>query len=405
LSMKNSARESSDDTEQERFYLESLQDDLNEVESLILSYANGIDVNNITRVLSRKIHTIKGVAGGYGLELISVIAHRMEDHLALLNLTEITEEEKIHSLLNLKDAMTQVAQAHSQNDKETIRTVATQLGMDYEAQPKKQTTKKKTASHRLLLVDPSQVTLRMCIGALKNYQVEFVTEKNGYDALGRLLKEKFDSVVISMHAPLLSGPDLAFILKKIAGPNSRIPITVLTSDQSLGSDPHLTLLDKVIEKGQGLQKKLIDFYRDLVEAKSIEVLEIKKAPFRKLMLIDDSEHIHNLVKLALKKHESLEILAVSNPLEAFNKAILFGPELILLDAEMPELSGREVCLRLKKSGQTKNIPIFFLTAITDQAKTKELIDAGGSLIIQKPFSPKTFAQNIFELYSSKNGVV
>ena len=63
-----------------------------------------------------------------------------------------------------------------------------------------------------------------------------------------------------------------------------------------------------------------------------------------------------------------------------------APDLILLDIMMPELDGIEVCRRLKKADSTSEIPILFITALTDSENKINAFDAGGDDYITKPFS-------------------
>ncbi len=70
--------------------------------------------------------------------------------------------------------------------------------------------------------------------------------------------------------------------------------------------------------------------------------------------------------------------------------IAFGdhkPDLILLDINMPGMSGLEVCKALKKEESTADIPIIFLTAQTDKATTIEGFKLGANDYITKPFDP------------------
>ena len=64
------------------------------------------------------------------------------------------------------------------------------------------------------------------------------------------------------------------------------------------------------------------------------------------------------------------------------------PDLILLDIDMPEMSGFEVCKILKSNPGTQNIPVIFLTAQTDKKTTVEGFKIGASDFMTKPFNPE-----------------
>lgn len=64
-----------------------------------------------------------------------------------------------------------------------------------------------------------------------------------------------------------------------------------------------------------------------------------------------------------------------------------APDLILLDVQMPEMDGYEVCRRLKLDPATRDIPVIFLTAMTEVADETKGFDMGAVDYIHKPFSP------------------
>lgn len=60
------------------------------------------------------------------------------------------------------------------------------------------------------------------------------------------------------------------------------------------------------------------------------------------------------------------------------------PDLILLDIMMPEMDGYEVCRILKQTPDTKDIPVVFVTANTDDETLHEAFEAGGTDYVRKP---------------------
>jgi len=82
------------------------------------------------------------------------------------------------------------------------------------------------------------------------------------------------------------------------------------------------------------------------------------------------------VRVATSGEKALE-LAKDNP----------QPDLILLDVEMPEMDGYEVCTILKTARETRDIPVIFLTAKTKAEDETRGFEAGAVDYIHKPFSP------------------
>jgi CheY-like chemotaxis protein len=83
------------------------------------------------------------------------------------------------------------------------------------------------------------------------------------------------------------------------------------------------------------------------------------------------------ISVATSGPEALEI--VSSGAEPYG-----GPDLILLDIMMPEMDGYEVCKILRRNSHTKDIPVIFITANTDDETLKEAFEAGGTDYVRKP---------------------
>jgi len=68
----------------------------------------------------------------------------------------------------------------------------------------------------------------------------------------------------------------------------------------------------------------------------------------------------------------------------FDMAKKQNPDLILLDINMPNISGIEICKTLKKNKGTADIPVIFVTASTDDDTLQEAFESGGSDYVRKP---------------------
>ena len=80
----------------------------------------------------------------------------------------------------------------------------------------------------------------------------------------------------------------------------------------------------------------------------------------KVLISDDSPEALAIAKARLAK-ESLEILCAESGLAGLETARKTQPDLILLDVDMPDMNGFEVCQRLKQDAATCSIPVIFLS--------------------------------------------
>ena len=103
-----------------------------------------------------------------------------------------------------------------------------------------------------------------------------------------------------------------------------------------------------------------------------------------IMVVDDTPANLRLVEDMLQQR-GYEIRLFPRGRLAIAAAGQEPPDLILLDVNMPEMSGHEVCRRLKQDPRLSDIPVIFLTAASTSEEKLECFRAGGVDFIAKPF--------------------
>jgi signal transduction histidine kinase len=108
------------------------------------------------------------------------------------------------------------------------------------------------------------------------------------------------------------------------------------------------------------------------------------APPASVLVVDDT--IENLRLLSnVLGEQGYEVRSVTNGRQALRAVEQDPPDLILLDITMPEMNGYEVCRRLRARDRCKDVPVIFITALTDTADKILAFDTGGVDYITKPF--------------------
>ncbi len=103
----------------------------------------------------------------------------------------------------------------------------------------------------------------------------------------------------------------------------------------------------------------------------------------RVLIIDDNPM--NLQALLLYlENAGYDILIATSGKQALKQLPRSHPDLILLDVLMPEMNGFETCRRLKSNEQTKDIPVIFMTALTDTVNKIQGFEAGGVDYVTKP---------------------
>jgi len=105
---------------------------------------------------------------------------------------------------------------------------------------------------------------------------------------------------------------------------------------------------------------------------------------QKVLIIDDSKTIHAVVKSKLSD-EPIEFHSALNGKVGLELAAALQPDLILLDIELPDLNGFEVCRLLKADPATMIIPIIFLTGASSTEQKIKGLQLGAADYVTKPF--------------------
>jgi len=104
---------------------------------------------------------------------------------------------------------------------------------------------------------------------------------------------------------------------------------------------------------------------------------------RKILIVDDDDDLRESLVDQLLLHEEFDVLSAATPSKGLELAESERIDLILLDVDMPELDGREMCKKLRRAGFKS--PIIMLTGQDSDADTILGLDAGANDYVTKPF--------------------
>lgn len=112
-----------------------------------------------------------------------------------------------------------------------------------------------------------------------------------------------------------------------------------------------------------------------------------------ILVVEDDKDIANLVETHLRL-EGFEVTVASEGIEALRKMELNQPDLVILDIMLPRVDGWEVLLKIKKSYQTKDIPVIMLSAKSEDISKVTAFREGADDYVTKPFSPDELVARI-----------
>ncbi|MEM6752539.1 MAG: response regulator [Cyanobacteria bacterium P01_C01_bin.38] len=119
-------------------------------------------------------------------------------------------------------------------------------------------------------------------------------------------------------------------------------------------------------------------------------MEIQKSL---ILIVDDKIDNLNILSDVMELHGHSVLIATDGE-SALNELKAICPDLILLDIMMPGMDGFETCMRLKAHEKTKDIPVIFMTALTDTADKIKGFKVGAVDYITKPFQQEEIVARV-----------
>jgi DNA-binding response OmpR family regulator len=157
-----------------------------------------------------------------------------------------------------------------------------------------------------------------------------------------------------------------------------IPVILYSNDQCSLEHPEFCHLGSQTI----LQKPLTT--RSIFETLKHILMEVERQQ-PKILAIDDDPLILKTLRTVLKPW-GIKVIAVEDPRNAWDTLAQMQPDLLLLDVEMPHLSGIELCQQIRSSPEWMDLPILFLTVHTNVEIINQVFAAGADDFISKPIA-------------------
>lgn len=106
-----------------------------------------------------------------------------------------------------------------------------------------------------------------------------------------------------------------------------------------------------------------------------------------VLAVDDSPEALGLISRILEPAGMTTLVALDGN-QAINIATKMSPDIILMDALMPNIDGFETCTKLKLIPELKNVPVIFMTGLSDTDSILKGFNSGGIDFLTKPIEPQ-----------------
>jgi len=119
-------------------------------------------------------------------------------------------------------------------------------------------------------------------------------------------------------------------------------------------------------------------------SKTFEKADKTSTKKQTILLVEDNDDFRFYLKDNLKEY--FNILEAVNGKDGWQKALSLHPNLIVSDISMPEMTGTELCHKIKQDGRTLHIPVILLTALTGKDDEIKGLETGANDYLTKPFN-------------------
>ena len=116
-----------------------------------------------------------------------------------------------------------------------------------------------------------------------------------------------------------------------------------------------------------------------------------------VLYIEDQPDIQTILRLALGATKQFKVDLADTGRSGIDRAVELQPELILLDYSLPDMDGPEILEHLRANEATANIPVIFITAMTQPVDMDLCLRRGALDVILKPFSPREIGAQILAI--------
>lgn len=120
----------------------------------------------------------------------------------------------------------------------------------------------------------------------------------------------------------------------------------------------------------------------------------------KIVVADDEPDVLFMTAFTLRMLGGYEVIEARNGQEALELAVTHRPDLLVLDVQMPRMTGYEVCKHVRQHETIGDTPVILLSAKGQSSEIAEGHTVGASLYMLKPYAPQQLVEEVGRLLST-----
>lgn len=335
--------------------------------------------NQITNELRQKAesnaHKLLGVLGTFGFVEAAQIARQLEQMFGAELLLEQSglEQEKVQQMQQLVMALRQcIAQDNQiQNISLPLATARSSPSLNL-------------AEPQILILDSDRAFANELAAEATAQKIRTLIAADLTTARAQIWQHHPDAILLDLS--LQSGEDGLTLLQELSAYRSQIPILVLTEH-----DQWIDRLAAVRVGGQAFLPKSTG--AAAVMQVVSQVLQQANRPPAQILAMDDDAQVL-LILQTLLQLSRLHIIPVTKPAQFWTTLQTTVLDLVILDIEMPEVDGIELCQIIRSDPRWSWLPILFLTAHTSAEIRDRVFAAGADDYLTKPIATVELVQRI-----------
>ena len=118
---------------------------------------------------------------------------------------------------------------------------------------------------------------------------------------------------------------------------------------------------------------------------------------RKILIVDDNAELVELLVNVFERDGRFETRTASNGFDAGMLVREYRPDLIILDVMLPDINGKDVCVRVRSDQSLEQVKIICVSGEVESDRVSELLQAGANEFLPKPFNTDELIERICRL--------
>lgn len=344
-------------------------DRITTLEQAVTALQLGKLTENLKQQALRDAHTLAGSLGSFGFTEASHLAREIEQALQASSRLNSTQEKHLSQLIK------------------TLRKSLKKAPV-VTTPPKPQPQLIKLSS-RLLIVDDDTALALALVAEAKAWGMQAEAASSISQARKAIAHFCPDIVLLDLCFPESKYNGFQ-LLKELATNANPIPVLVFTAQESFIDRVKVARLG-----AQGFLQKPVS-PTHVLEAIA-QVLQKSDTPQANVMVVDDDPQLLDFLRTLLEPW-GFKLTLLNDPQQFWKTLENCSPDLLILDVEMPQLSGIDLCQVVRNDSRWSELPILFLSARTDSETVHKVFSVGADDYVNKPvLGPELIARMLNRL--------